>query len=834
MNNDLHKKSPRSNKDKNNFDQFFSKKIHPEQEISIKAKHSAIPENIKRETESVQEELDSMLGKKNNASVKHKKINHSLKSPFKSIKKTKDHIHFDVRSKNGSVIVPKFGKTLPSRYIVDLKDKHITHQASDYYHQHISTNKINLKTKTEKVSKPKPAVKKVSQTFTPTPAPTSHMYDTVNIAAFSPEDYNQFTAQKKKGTFSIKKSYFISGILILLFSAYFYTVISNGILAQKYTVNYTQEALENLNNGQEAWLNLDFANANTYFSTSTRLFLQANKEINSLPVWTEPALTLFPEKKAEYKTGKSILEAGSRLSLAAKYFSQGLASSDNETNLTQKLVSVKDATQKALPYVIEAEELLANIDINAIPADKQETIIKAQENLPLLKNLLENFLNIGDFAAQGLGNNTKKRYLVLFQNNAEIRPTGGFIGSFALVDMYNGHIRNIEVPGGGPYDFQGSLYENIQAPKPLQLISERWELQDSNWFPDFPTSAQKFQWFYEKSGGSSVDGVIAVNLPLMEKLLDFTGPIEMPEYDKIITADNFWIEAQKAVELEYDKEENKPKQFIGDLAPIVLEHVFSSDQSQLLELVALLNTSLQTKDIQVYLKNQQAQELIDSYGWSGKLKETNYDYLAVINTNIAGGKTDRVIDQEIHHDTRVLETGEIINTVSITKKHNGLKNELFTGVQNVNYTRFYVPQGSMLLSAQGFSNVDENLFKEQEFRSHIDSDLDVIQGQTFIDKTSQTRINNEFNKTVFGNWMMVEPGETKTATITYKLPYTIEELQNNYSLFVQKQPGANNTLFTNSVSLPQKLSFKQNQSKHYTFTQSLDTDIEFINEIITE
>ena len=83
------------------------------------------------------------------------------------------------------------------------------------------------------------------------------------------------------------------------------------------------------------------------------------------------------------------------------------------------------------------------------------------------------------------GDKQLKRYLIVFQNNNEIRPTGGFMGSFALVDIQKGKILNIDIPGGGTYDLKGQMKKEVEPPLPLQLSNNRWEFQDANWFPDF-------------------------------------------------------------------------------------------------------------------------------------------------------------------------------------------------------------------------------------------------------------------------------------------------------------------------------------------------------------
>jgi len=263
-----------------------------------------------------------------------------------------------------------------------------------------------------------------------------------------------------------------------------------------------------------------------------------------------------------------------------------------------------------------------------------------------------------------LGDERKMKYLIAFQNNTELRPTGGFIGSFAEMDMLNGEITNIHIPEGGTYDLQGQLTKFVEAPQPLGLINDRWEFHDANWFPDFPTSARKLMWFYDKAGEPTVDGVIAINADLIPALLEITGPIEMPTYERTIDSENFLFETQKIVELEHEKYDTTseertaeaPKQFIGDLAPLLLERIQNADMKELLAIADVIGDGLVEKDVQLYMNNTSLQSHISELGWSGEQKEAPGDYLQIVSANLGGGKTDSVIDQQVDIDITLVTT----------------------------------------------------------------------------------------------------------------------------------------------------------------------------------
>jgi len=456
-----------------------------------------------------------------------------------------------------------------------------------------------------------------------------------------------------------------------------------------------------------------------------------------------------------------------------------------------------------------------------LPEDKREQFNKVVSYLSVLNTDLKEISSLSDSLYDILGKENRRRYLFIFQNNNEIRPTGGFIGSFALVDIDRGEIKSIELPGGGSYSVQGQLLENVVSPEPLHLVNAKWEMQDANWFPDFPTSAEKIKWFYEKSGGPTIDGVIAMNASFIPNLLEITKPIDLPQYGKTLSASNFIEETQKAVEFEYDKAENKPKQILADLAPELLKRIFSAEGEELLAVSQVFKTGLDEKDIQLYFTNEGVQNKFSEYNWTGELKDSSKDYLQVVNANIRGYKTDAFIKQNVNLISDVSANGEITNTVTITREHTGKESDVFGRQSNIDYLRIYVPFGSTLISAQGFSEIPTEAFEIADDTWKPDELLNKVQGTKTVDADSKTSINTEFNKTVFGNWIQTDPGEKQTVILKYKLPFTIakETVQKKwyeiykaaesskpfYSLFLQKQSGVENTTYTATINFPENL-----------------------------
>lgn len=603
---------------------------------------------------------------------------------------------------------------------------------------------------------------------------------------------------------------------------------------QNKILSFTMGALGQLKSGGAATTAFEFDSAQSEFKKAEDNFTAAEDEINQINLVITNIIRALPNEGKTFQSGEALIMAGkniSEISQSAAEFVEILTAS-NDSSLTDKIAAAKEKLDLISPKLDETAELLSRVDIKAIPEGAKEALEKVQGALPLLQKSLEELNGLADLSLKILGQNSTKRYLFIFQNNNELRPTGGFMGSFALVDIDRGQIKKMEIPAGGSYDLQGGLKSLVISPEPLHLINPQWQFQDANWFPDFPTSAKKIIWFYEKSGGPTVDGVIALNTSLMKDLLKITGPIAMPEYGKIIDENNFIEETQKEVEVDY-KVKEKPKQFIADLAPKLMDKIFKLDRDKIIDAIPVLRDSLQKKNIMLYAEDPTAEQSITDLGWAGEIKSSplQSDYLYVVNTNISGGKTDLAIKQKIDHQSIIQNDGSIIDRLTITRTHTGDKDDIFTKAKNIDYLRIYVPLGSALESASGFDKPDEKLFIQPDASLAADADLQDIEGDFTIDSASKTTINNEFGKTVFANWLMLKPGETKTVTLEYKLPFLFKvtpkpvEAADNwitkikkefgfyeekpnltyYAFLNQKQSGVENTEFTSALALPQNL-----------------------------
>jgi hypothetical protein len=624
-------------------------------------------------------------------------------------------------------------------------------------------------------------------------------------------------------------------LLIVPFKFLSYLKVIDISSLQDRVFNHSQAAFENLILAGDSVKSLDLYEASDNFSLASGDFSQASEELerfntlllNLAKYSKDPKFKLASMAPHFLEAGKISSDLGRHLSLSFEAILNDSNNWENKLNLFFKY------NKLALNEVDKLNKVLDKIDPKLIPKEHQEIYLFYEKivndingSLLTIDNLQETFYTI-------LGLKEKQRYLLVFQNNYEIRASGGFMGSYALADVLKGEIINLEVPSGGTYDTQAGMTSFIAAPKALRLVNPRWYFWDANWWPDWPTSAKNIMWLYEKSSGPSVDGVLAFNLAVLESLLQMTGPIDLSkEYGLIIDEKNFWLLLQKTVEKKNllsshsqdlsnipDSAENEPKQIIADLMSSILEILPEKLNFESLSfLIQSFDKHLKSKDILIYFNDSKVQDEIENLGLSAAVLSTDYDYLMLTNTNIAGQKTDKVMEDRVFLDTKILEDGTIVNELTIAKKHTGFKNEIFTGVRNVNWLRVYVPEGSILISASGFNQPDLDYFQYPEDNWEVNSLIKEGEGKAKIDPLSQTLIYQELNKTVFANWTMTDPQEHSVIKIKYQLPFkftalnqeekwldklNLKEKEQNYfhSLILQKQAGMKDFQFYSRLRL---------------------------------
>jgi len=654
--------------------------------------------------------------------------------------------------------------------------------------------------------------------------------------------------------------YVLVGLLVLAVLVPSLLILPNFSSKKELILTSGDQGYQSLIKAQESLLALDPKEASLNFNQAYENFEKASKTVNSLGGSLLNIADILP-LKYKVSSGKKLLAAGKEIAEAGTYLSRGLTAinqlsledifkKDEEVSLdshkpTFYLKTFKEEFSLAKQGLSDGIQYLKEVDSQDLPEKYQDDFNSLSQIIPALETSLNNFDGYFDLFLALLGDESPRHYLILFQNDSELRATGGFIGSYALLSAYQGQIDEIEVKN--IFDADGQLIINVVPPKPIQKISSGWSTHDANWFFDFPTSAEKVAWFFEKTGGPTVDGIIALTPDVIENLLSQLGSINLEEYNLNINKDNFVEEIQFKVERDYDPYLNQPKQVLADFTDALFSRLAGLSKEKWPSIIQVFGQSIKDKDLIVWLKDEVEQDFVIEQGWSGEISDTQGDYLAIVHSNINGYKTDRFMEEDIHLSIDFKNINDISHQLTLTRRHKGgEENYEWYNKVNADYVRIYLPKGSEIISASGNTSEDNSVPPlDYELASFRRDDL-IASIEATLEKRHDLGLDifEESGKTVVGAWLYTSPNEKTTFTLNYKIPQifsskalsslpiegdSLESL--SYNLIFQKQPGSYDAPLRTTIYYPDNWKIKQIYprdkltSQHpVRFRDSLNTD----------
>ncbi len=384
------------------------------------------------------------------------------------------------------------------------------------------------------------------------------------------------------------------------------------------------------------------------------------------------------------------------------------------------------------------------------------TIDSAIDYVPFLSNK-EEYKSIAKFGNYILKqDDQEKTFMILFQNNMELRPGGGYIGSFGILKMKNGHIVDLQTHDLSNFD--GRVPNGIPTPYPMKetLNVSDWKLRDSNWSPDFPTNAEKADYFYHLGEGQeNFDGIVAINTNVLASFLEVTGPITLTDYPGTYDSQNAILNLEYQVEKGYAQQgidKGERKTVMTELADEIMKRVSTFNVSQKIALAKIFLSDLNEKDIQLNFKDVQMEDAANQAGWDGTVNQNwSNDYLMLVDANLGAFKSDYYINRSFDYTIDLSGDAPKVD-LKITYVHTGKVKDWMTR-DYLSYLRIYVPKGAWLESSDGLTDI---------------------------------QYGDELGKKYFGSIVKVPLNETRTFSISYTLPKDIAE---NYNLLIQKESG---------------------------------------------
>ncbi|MDQ1436397.1 MAG: hypothetical protein QOK43_26 [Acidimicrobiaceae bacterium] len=290
------------------------------------------------------------------------------------------------------------------------------------------------------------------------------------------------------------------------------------------------------------------------------------------------------------------------------------------------------------------------------------------------------------------GSNTDARLLVLAQDSLELRPTGGYIGSYGILHFAHGTVALEQ-------------YQDTQLLPPPQPAMEPpadlavalpsyWSITNSNWWPDFPTSAQTAREMFNRQGGGQVDGVIGLTEYATARMVGVVGPLNVPGYDKPVTEEGFDRRVVYEVELKRPQDEPR-KRFLTVLADTLFDRVFHLQPGEVPALTKAMDRSVAAGDIQLWFADPARQAQLAGTVIEGALPKTDRDFLMLVDANLSASKANLGLVKDVTYRARRRKDGKVAARLEATVRNGEPQNAALNPYYN-GYLRVYVPLAATL------------------------------------------------------------------------------------------------------------------------------------------
>ncbi|HSH01558.1 MAG TPA: DUF4012 domain-containing protein [Anaerolineae bacterium] len=512
----------------------------------------------------------------------------------------------------------------------------------------------------------------------------------------------------------------------------------------------------------------------------------------------------------------TMADAGSRAAtLAANNLGPALTllQSDSPQPPLPELVNLLATNQATLAQlegelniIVTARNQIDNTD------DLPWRVMTLLQQFDQLLPLAQDGLALGQAAPHILGHDAPRTYLILAQNEDERRATGGFISGVGLITINNGDIISIDFQDANfvidltqPYEFPPQPYYDFMG---LELFVFR----DANFWPDFPTSANKAMELYAYTWQTETDGVIAIDQTFVQQLVCALGTVNIPDLNMTINCNNTLAQIRQAY-AQAEEGENaytvitERKSFMGPLAQALQDKLFADFASlDLLNLAQILHRTAEEHHLQLHFRDPQATIALDKTGWNNRLiAQPNQDTLAVIDSNMGFNKVNLLVNRALNYNVTLFPDGSGQANLAIQYTHTspprpdpcdqglptyttGLTYEQLIDDCYWNYFRIYTPPNTQLLNAS----------------QHTAPGTAFLSGQPWA-APANSITNDPSGLHLITNFLLLRYGETVTTEYNYTLPPTIVTTNadnNHYRLTVHKQAGSAADPLQLTITLP--------------------------------
>lgn len=466
----------------------------------------------------------------------------------------------------------------------------------------------------------------------------------------------------------------------------------------------------------------------------------------------------------------------------------GGTAEDRITKLVETLDKVVPEIDQVAAKVEIANSEIQQVNPNRYPfsykgTSVKEAITNAQTFASSTLIAVTDAKPLIELLPQMLGVEKERKYAVIFQNDAEIRATGGFMTAYGILRVDSGKV--FQEKSDDIYALDAKFNKRLKPPdlidRYLPLVFY-WNLRDMNLSPDFKESMDTFYSYYKDIPGEpEVDGIIAVDTQVLKDIVEVLGPIDVPGFGTFSAEIDSRCDCPQII---YELEDlaTRPVAFVrterkGFLAPMlqtILLKIYGAPKNMWSPLFTTITRNIGEKHVLFYMLDAKEQSAIESINIAGRIKDSDADYFHINDLNFAGAKSNLFVTEEVEQVITIAEDGTVTKKVTVTYKNPAPASncDLEAGKLCLNgilrdVVRLYVPRGSELKEALGFE-----------------------------EDTTETL--EDLGKTVFQGFFTLNPQSQAKIIFEYTLPE--KHTGNEYLMLIQKQPGKKKPKYTITIN----------------------------------
>ena len=535
--------------------------------------------------------------------------------------------------------------------------------------------------------------------------------------------------------------------------------------------------------------------------------------------------------------GSNVFSSVATAQVASKSFNLALSSSAvlyeeskliGQEGLTRALINkinLGNDVSKAAVLLIDASNKFKNVftgasknpteDFANASIDTKDALLiynKEKEEKLLPQSITSDLSDIINFASSTIdlwpdmaGFNGARSYLVLFQNNMELRPGGGFIGSYAVLTLDKGKVVSFKI--NDVYDADGQLKDHVEPPFPIRryLPSIHWYLRDSNFDVDFSKGAVASAVFLNTEMHQSVDGVIGVDLTFVKNILSAMGPVYVSDYKETVNSDNLFQVTQSHAQKDFFPGSTQKKDFLRSLFIAIQNKLSQKNNFSYINLLQMLSSSIYEKHALFAFNDLNEQAIFSVNGWASALIDERpvddsriNDFLGISEANLGIDKVNYFITRSLSQSVTLQNDGSVLENLTVAFKNSAPKNS--AGGVYKNYLRLILPLDAKITNIKIDNQVqkivpaitDPTLYEKKGFLPP--SGLEVYR-------------QDEQKNSIYGFLILLQPQDLRTINVEYSLSQKLNmsRADFNYSVKFFKQPGIDFYPYEVELNYPQNL-----------------------------